>query len=223
MARCTTAPTYRRKPKPVTVGSGPTDSTRRYCCTITTGLGQPRRRVWPRGWCAAGRRQLDMEQDRGDAGELWQGISLLFTTRHGTPIEPRNFNRYWDRRCALARVPRITIRDARRTCGSLLADLDVHLGWRCRSCGTRSSRSPWRSTRSSRPRRRGPRSSASGRASGERCCTSLLYAALAILLKAAFPQVSAGRTMHHTNRSTVVVGEPMPGHLTSSRRRRTPG
>jgi integrase len=42
------------------------------------------------------------------------------------PIEPRNFNRYWDRRCLAAGVPRLTVRDARRTCGSLLADLDVH-------------------------------------------------------------------------------------------------
>jgi integrase len=57
---------------------------------------------------------------------VWQGIPLLFTTRFGTPTEPRNFNRYWDRRCAAAGVPRITVRDARRTCGSLLADLDVH-------------------------------------------------------------------------------------------------
>ena len=51
---------------------------------------------------------------------------MIFTTRFGTPIEPRNFNRFWDRRCALAGVRRITVRDARRTCGSLLADLDVH-------------------------------------------------------------------------------------------------
>jgi integrase len=56
----------------------------------------------------------------------WHGLDLLFTTRFGTPIEPRNFNRYWDRRCVLAGVPRITVRDARRTCASLLADLDVH-------------------------------------------------------------------------------------------------
>ena len=51
---------------------------------------------------------------------------LVFTTRHGTPIEPRNFNRYWDRRCVKAEVRRITVHDARRTCGTLLADLDVH-------------------------------------------------------------------------------------------------
>lgn len=60
------------------------------------------------------------------AGGAWHDIDLVFTTRFGTPIEPRNFNRYWDRRCDQAGVRRITIRDARRTCASLLADLDVH-------------------------------------------------------------------------------------------------
>jgi hypothetical protein len=61
-----------------------------------------------------------------EAGEAWQPTDLVFTTRFGTPIEPRNFNRYWDRRCDSAGVRRITIRDARRTCASLLDDLDVH-------------------------------------------------------------------------------------------------
>lgn len=66
------------------------------------------------------------ETAQKEAGEAWQDTDLVFTTRFGTPIEPRNFNRYWDRRCDLAGVRRITIRDARRTCASLLADLDVH-------------------------------------------------------------------------------------------------
>jgi integrase len=60
------------------------------------------------------------------AGAAWQGDTLVFTTRDGTPIEPRNLNRSWDARCAKAKVRKITIHDARRTCGSLLADLDVH-------------------------------------------------------------------------------------------------
>ena len=50
----------------------------------------------------------------------------MFTTRYGTPIEPRNFNRSWDSRCAKAGVRKITVHDARRTCATLLADLDVH-------------------------------------------------------------------------------------------------
>lgn len=63
---------------------------------------------------------------RQEAGEAWQATPFVITTRHGTPIEPRNFNRFWDRRCDAAGVRRITVHDARRTCGSLLADLDVH-------------------------------------------------------------------------------------------------
>ena len=50
----------------------------------------------------------------------------MFTTRWGTPIEPRNFNRSFDARCAKAGVPRIRVHDTRHTCASLLAALDVH-------------------------------------------------------------------------------------------------
>lgn len=51
---------------------------------------------------------------------------LVFTTKNGLPIEPRNINRAFDVRCARYGVRRITIHDTRRTCGSLLAALDVH-------------------------------------------------------------------------------------------------
>ena len=51
---------------------------------------------------------------------------LVFTTRHGTPIEPRNFNRSFDRRITKAQVSKITVHGARKTCGSLLATLEVH-------------------------------------------------------------------------------------------------
>jgi integrase len=50
----------------------------------------------------------------------------VFTTRTGHPIEPRNINRAFDLRCARYGVRRITLHDTRRTCGSLLAALDVH-------------------------------------------------------------------------------------------------
>jgi integrase len=52
--------------------------------------------------------------------------TFVFTTRNGRPIEPRNINRAFDIRCQRAGVRRITIHDTRRTCGSLLAALDVH-------------------------------------------------------------------------------------------------
>jgi integrase len=71
-------------------------------------------------------RRAEQDQERAAAGPAWQGSRLVFTTRFGTPIEPRNFNRAWDARCRRAGVRRITVHDARRTCASLLVDLDVH-------------------------------------------------------------------------------------------------
>jgi hypothetical protein len=44
----------------------------------------------------------------------------------GHPIEPRNFNRSWDARCRKTGVRKITVHDGRRTCATLLVDLDVH-------------------------------------------------------------------------------------------------
>ena len=51
---------------------------------------------------------------------------LIFTTQYGRPVEPRNFNRSWDLRCGKAGLRKITVHDARRTCATLLVDLDVH-------------------------------------------------------------------------------------------------
>ena len=33
--------------------------------------------------------------ERLAAGPAWQDSGLVFTTAHGTPIEPRNLNRHW--------------------------------------------------------------------------------------------------------------------------------
>jgi len=52
--------------------------------------------------------------------------TLAFLTSNGLPHSPRNINSYFDRRCARYGVRRITIHDTRRTCGSLLATLQVH-------------------------------------------------------------------------------------------------
>jgi integrase len=80
------------------------------------------------GLCVAAlklrRQQQDADHER--AGDAWIDTGLVFTTRHGTPIEPRNFTRSFDRRIMRAGVPRITVHGARKTCGSMLAALDVH-------------------------------------------------------------------------------------------------
>ena len=71
-------------------------------------------------------RKEQQDADREQAGDAWIDTGLVFTTRHGTPIEPRNFNRSFGRRIDKAQVPRITVHGTRKTCGSLLAALDVH-------------------------------------------------------------------------------------------------
>ncbi|SCK39345.1 Phage integrase family protein [Streptomyces sp. WMMB 714] len=63
---------------------------------------------------------------RRTTGELWTDSGFVFTTRYGTPIEPRNFNRSFDARSAKAGVRKIRLHNTRHTCGSLLAALDVH-------------------------------------------------------------------------------------------------
>jgi integrase len=72
------------------------------------------------------RRQAQQLKAEAEAGSAWQDFGLVFTTRYGTPIEPRNFSRSYDRRIAKAGVRDTTVHDARRTCGTLLVDLDVH-------------------------------------------------------------------------------------------------
>lgn len=52
--------------------------------------------------------------------------TVIFTTKNGHPIKPGNINVAFNRRCNWAGVRRIKIHDTRRTCGSLLAALDVH-------------------------------------------------------------------------------------------------
>jgi integrase len=78
--------------------------------------------------CVAALRLREQQQDadRERAGDAWIDTGLVFTTRHGTPIEPRNFSRSFDRRVEKAHVSKITVHGTRETCGSLLATLDVH-------------------------------------------------------------------------------------------------
>ncbi|MET8122434.1 tyrosine-type recombinase/integrase [Micromonospora sp. NPDC005189] len=78
--------------------------------------------------CIAALRHRYQQQQaaREKAGDAWHDTGMIFTTRYGLPVEPRNFNRSYDSRIARAGIRKITVHDARRTCGSLLVDLDVH-------------------------------------------------------------------------------------------------
>ncbi|WP_088284761.1 site-specific integrase [Kineosporia sp. A_224] len=61
-----------------------------------------------------------------EAGEAWQPLGFVFTTRHGLPVEPRNFHRDFKRRSRRAGVSEIPVHATRKTCASLLVALDVH-------------------------------------------------------------------------------------------------
>lgn len=60
------------------------------------------------------------------AGEMWGDCGLVFTTRLGDPVDPRNFHRDFKIRAQKASVPIIPVHATRRTCASLLVALDVH-------------------------------------------------------------------------------------------------
>jgi integrase len=71
-------------------------------------------------------RERDQAAVKAAASVAWVHSGLVFTTRAGTPFEPRNLNRRFETRCAKAGVRRITVHDMRHTCATLLAALDVH-------------------------------------------------------------------------------------------------
>jgi integrase len=67
-------------------------------------------------------RQLAYQADMGSA---WPGDGLVFTTRTGRPVEPRNFIRSFRRICDEHGIRVITVHHVRHTVASLLKDLHV--------------------------------------------------------------------------------------------------
>ena len=72
------------------------------------------------------KRKAEQAADRLAAGERWQETGLVFTTKHGTPVEPRNLARVFDLLCERSEVRRIRLHDTRHTCASLLAAAGTH-------------------------------------------------------------------------------------------------
>jgi len=62
---------------------------------------------------------------RIDMGSAWPETGLVFTTRTGRPVEPRNFVRSFRRICDDSKIRLIKVRHVRHTVGSLLKDLGV--------------------------------------------------------------------------------------------------
>jgi integrase len=62
---------------------------------------------------------------RIDMGSAWPSTDLVFTSRTGRPIEPRNFVRSFRRICEQSNIRTITVHHVRHTVASLLKDLAV--------------------------------------------------------------------------------------------------
>ncbi|MEU3736554.1 site-specific integrase [Streptomyces sp. NPDC032198] len=65
-------------------------------------------------------RRAQQRADRLAAGEKWTASGLVFTTRNGTPIEPRNLNRAFKPLSNRTGIRQVRFHDLRRTCASLL-------------------------------------------------------------------------------------------------------
>lgn len=64
--------------------------------------------------------QARQAQDREQALVWLDEWGLVFTTKHGTPIEPRNLLRHFQATCERIGLPRMRFHELRHTCASLL-------------------------------------------------------------------------------------------------------
>ena len=63
--------------------------------------------------------------DREDLGQAWQDNGLVFTTKTGRPIEPRNLVRSFHRICEASDIRVIKVHHLRHTTATLLKNLGV--------------------------------------------------------------------------------------------------
>jgi integrase len=63
--------------------------------------------------------------DRANLGRAWIDPGLVFTTRTGRPIEPRNLVRSFSRICDHSGIPKISVHTLRHTTASLLKEPGV--------------------------------------------------------------------------------------------------
>lgn len=68
------------------------------------------------------KRQLE---ERFEAGSEWRESGLVFTTKVGGPIEPRNVNRMFSTLCTKAQVRQVRVHDLRHSCATLLFSMGV--------------------------------------------------------------------------------------------------
>lgn len=72
------------------------------------------------------RAQSRLLDQASSIGTPWSESGHVITTSTGTPLDPHNFYRSFQRRCVTAGVLAIPVHGTRHTCASLLVALDVH-------------------------------------------------------------------------------------------------
>ena len=65
------------------------------------------------------------QEEQHKAGEAWKEYGLIFTTQHGTPINPRNLLRDYKKLLHTAGLPPIRFHDLRHTAASILLNQGV--------------------------------------------------------------------------------------------------
>ena len=72
------------------------------------------------------RHRVRQLQERLLAGQRWHDTGFVFTTTLGTPLDPRNVYRHFQRALDKAGLPRKRFPDLRHTCATLLLAQGVH-------------------------------------------------------------------------------------------------
>jgi integrase len=70
-------------------------------------------------------RRETQAQYRVEMGSAWPDTDLIFTTRTGRPVEPRNLVRSFRRICQVNQIRAVRLHDIRHTVASLLKSLGV--------------------------------------------------------------------------------------------------
>ena len=91
------------------------------------GRSRAIRGIYPSVLAALREHKARQNKRRLEIGPLWRDHGLVFCSEVGTPIQPRNLARDYDRWVARAGVPRIRIHDQRHTNASLLLQMGTDI------------------------------------------------------------------------------------------------
>jgi integrase len=93
--------------------------------SVTTAAGRRDLPLLPVALTVLDLRRHAQAADRAELGRAWQDNRLVFTTKTGRPVEPRNLVRSFHRICAAHSLRDIKVHHLRHTTATLLKNLGV--------------------------------------------------------------------------------------------------